>query len=175
MGCGKQGEGCMALGRKVLAAAAAVVWLGAAGAAAQDRVIEMVNPYPPGGATDLMGRTLMEGMAAHLGQRFIFLNRPGANGAIGTALVARAAPDGHMVLFTAAVSMVVNPLTQVQPGYTLASFDHLCQAFKSEMAIVTRQDSPFKSVGDLVRAAQAKPGAVSYGILGIGSIPHLAM
>ena len=147
----------------------------AAPASAQDRVTEIVNPYPPGGATDIMGRTLMEGMAAHLGQRFIFVNRPGANGAIGTAAIARAAPDGHALLFTAAVSMVVNPLTQANPGYTLKSFDHLCQTFKNEMVIVAHPQSPLKSVVDLVKAAKEKPGALNYGILGIGSIPHLAM
>lgn len=140
-----------------------------------ERVIEMINPYPPGGATDIMGRALMDGMATHLNSRFIFVNRPGANGAIGTVAAARAAPDGHTVLFTAAVSMVVNPLTQGQTGYTLKSFDHICQAFKNEMAIVARLDSPLKSVKDLVAAAHAKPGQLNYGILGIGSIPHLAM
>jgi tripartite-type tricarboxylate transporter receptor subunit TctC len=139
-----------------------------------DRVIEMVNPYPPGGATDVMGRALMDAMAAQLNSRLIFLNRAGANGAIGTSAVARAAPDGHTLLFTAAVSMVVNPLTQAQAGYTLKSFDHLCQTFKNEMAIISRRDSPLRTAGDLVKAAREKPGALSYGILGIGSIPHLA-
>ncbi len=140
-----------------------------------ERVIEMVNPYPPGGATDTMGRALAEAMGRSLGQHIVFINRPGANGAIGTASVARAAPDGYTLLFTAAVSMVVNPLTQKQTGYTFRSFDHLCQTFKNEMVIIARPDSPFKSVGDLVQAAKSKPGALSYGILGIGSIPHLAM
>jgi tripartite-type tricarboxylate transporter receptor subunit TctC len=140
-----------------------------------ERVVEMINPYPPGGATDIMGRALMDGMAAHLNGRFIFINRPGANGAIGTAAVARAPADGHTVLFTAAVSIIVNPLTQVQAGYTLQSFEHICQAFKNEMAIVVRADSPIRTVGDLIKAGQEKPGQVSYGILGIGSIPHLAM
>ena len=154
----------------------AVLW--SEHAAAQtypERVIEMVNPYPPGGATDTMGRALAEGLSAQLGQRFVFINRPGANGAIGTVAVARAAPDGHTLLFTAAVSMVVNPLTQAQTGYTLSSFEHICQTFKNEMVIVAHPDSPLKSVADLIKAANDKPGALSYGILGIGSIPHLSM
>ena len=140
-----------------------------------ERVIEMINPYPAGGATDTMGRALADGMSAQLGQRVIFLNRPGANGAIGTVAAARAAPDGYTVLFTAAVSMVVNPLTQAQTAPALKSFDHICQAFKNEMVIVTHPDSPLKSFGDLIKAGKEKPGAVSYGVLGIGSIPHLAM
>ncbi len=152
--------------------------MAAAPAAAQnfpERNIEMTNPYPAGGATDIMGRALADGMAGLLGVNIVFLNRPGANGAIGTAAVARAAADGHSLLYTAAVSMIVNPLTQGQTGYTLASFEHVCQTFKNEMAIVTRQDSPLRTVADLVKAAQAKPGALSYGVLGLGSIPHLAM
>jgi tripartite-type tricarboxylate transporter receptor subunit TctC len=140
-----------------------------------ERVIEMINPYPAGGATDTMGRALAEAMAAHLGQRIVFINRPGANGAIGTVAAARAAPDGYTLLYTAAVSMVVNPLTQQNPGYTLKSFDHICQAFKNEMAIIAHPDSPITSVADLIAAGKDKPGAVNYGILGIGSIPHLAM
>jgi tripartite-type tricarboxylate transporter receptor subunit TctC len=152
--------------------------LSATPAAAQTfpaRNIEMTNPYPAGGATDIMGRALAEAMAAHLGTNIVFLNRPGANGAIGTAAVARASADGHALLYAPAVAMIVNPLTQGQIGYTLKSFDHICQAFKNEMAIVTRLDSPIRSVADLVKAAQEKPGALSYGVLGIGSIPHLAM
>jgi tripartite-type tricarboxylate transporter receptor subunit TctC len=162
----------------VLAAAVlpAAVGAGTVGALAQgypERVVEMVNPYPPGGATDIMGRALAESLSAPLGQRVIVLNKPGANGAIGTAAVARAAPDGYTLLFTAAVSMVVNPLTQTQAGYTLGSFDHICQAFKNEMVIVVHPESPLRSVADLIRVGKEKPGALNYAILGIGSIPHL--
>ena len=152
--------------------------LGSSGAMAQgypERTVEIINPYPPGGATDTMGRALMEGLAAHFGQRFVFINRPGANGAIGTAQVARAAPDGYTLLFTAAVSIIVNPLTQAQSGYTLTSFDNICQTFKNEMVIVANPSSPIKSVADLIKAGKEKPGALNYAILGIGSIPHLAM
>jgi tripartite-type tricarboxylate transporter receptor subunit TctC len=157
--------------------AVAVLQVGSVPALAQiypDRVVEIVNPYPPGGATDILGRALMDGLASHFGQRFVFVNRPGANGAIGTAAVARANPNGHTLLFTAAVSMVVNPLTQPQAGYTVKSFDHICQTLSNEMALIVHPDSPIKSVADLVAAAKAKPEGLNYAILGIGSIPHLA-
>jgi tripartite-type tricarboxylate transporter receptor subunit TctC len=140
-----------------------------------ERVVEIVLPYSPGGGADLQGRALAEGLSAALGQRFLIINKQGANGAIGTAAVARAAPDGYTLLFTAAVSMVVNPLTQPQTDYTIKSFDHLCQTFKNEMAIVVHPDSPLKSVRDLVAASKQQPGGLNYGILGIGSIPHLVM
>jgi tripartite-type tricarboxylate transporter receptor subunit TctC len=163
--------------RQAVAALAAALCFGSGAVYGQgypDRTVEIVNPYPPGGATDTMGRALMEGLAAQLGQRFVFVNKPGANGAIGTVQVARAAPDGYSLLFTAAVSMVVNPLTQPQAGYTLKSFDHICQTLKNEMVLVAHPDSPIKSVGDLIKTAREKPGALNYAILGIGSIPHLA-
>lgn len=161
-----------------MAAIAAVV-MAAPAALAQtypSKPVEIINPYPPGGATDIMGRALAEGFVKEFGRPFIVINRPGANGAIGTAAVARAAPDGYSLLFTAAVSIIVNPLTQPQAApYTHDSFDHLCQTFKNEMVIVAHPDAPYRSVADIVKAAKAKPGALNYGILGIGSIPHLSM
>jgi tripartite-type tricarboxylate transporter receptor subunit TctC len=165
--------------RCLIAMAVAAVCVGAPNAGAQtypSKPIEIVNPYPPGGATDIMGRALMDGLSKEFKHPFVFVNRPGANGAIGTNAVARAQPDGHSLLFTAAVSIVVNPLTQPQAApYTHKSFDHLCQTFKNEMVIVVHPESPFKSVADIVKAGKEKPGAVNYGILGIGSIPHLSM
>jgi tripartite-type tricarboxylate transporter receptor subunit TctC len=103
------------------------------------------------------------------------INKAGATGAIGTAAVARAAPDGYSLVFTAAVSMTVLPLSNKQVGYDHKSFEPICQTFKNEMVIVAKPDSPFRSVADLVAAARAKPGAVNYGHLGVASIPHLAM
>jgi tripartite-type tricarboxylate transporter receptor subunit TctC len=149
----------------------------AAPAIAQDypaRVVEIVNPYPPGGATDILGRALMEGLAAETKGRFVFVNRAGANGGIGTAAVARANPDGYTLLFTAAVSIVVNQVTQKDAGFTVKSFDHICQTLSNEMVLVVHPDSAIKTVADLIAAAKAKPGALNYAILGIGSIPHLA-
>jgi tripartite-type tricarboxylate transporter receptor subunit TctC len=140
-----------------------------------NRVVEVVLPYPPGPSVHTMGLALTDGLSAQLGQRFILVNRPGANGAIGTAAVARAKPDGYSLMFTAAVSMVVNPLIQAQTGYTLESFEHICQTFKNEMVLVVRPDSPFGSVAALIAAGREKPDALNYGILGIGSIPHLAV
>jgi tripartite-type tricarboxylate transporter receptor subunit TctC len=139
-----------------------------------DRTVEIINPYTPGGATDIMGRALMDGLASELKSRFVFSNRAGANGTIGTAAVARANPDGYTLLFTAAVSMVVNPMTQKDIGYSLNSFDHICQAISNEMVLTAHPDSPIKTVADLLAAAKAKPGGLNYAILGVGSIPHLA-
>src|SRR5262245_29631848 len=131
----------MKQGRKITTTAIAVLatTLANSDVSAQNypnRVVEVILPYPPGPSVHTIGLALTEGLSAHLGQRFILVNRPGANGAIGTAAAARAAPDGHTLMFTAAVSMVVNPLIQAQTGYTLGSFEHICQTFKNEMVLV---------------------------------------
>jgi tripartite-type tricarboxylate transporter receptor subunit TctC len=139
-----------------------------------ERVIEMVNPYSPGGATDILARGLAEGLSEQLGKRVIVVNKAGATGSIGTAAVARAAPDGYTLLFTAGVAMVVNPLTQPQAGFTLSSFDHICQTLKNEMVMIVPPDSPFRSVKDIIKAAKDRPGMLNYAVLGIGSVPHLA-
>jgi tripartite-type tricarboxylate transporter receptor subunit TctC len=150
----------------------------ATSAAAQnfpERPIEVTVPFSPGAVTDVLGRALAEGMSQKLGRRVLVVNKAGATGAIGSAAVARATPDGYSLLFTAAVSMTVLPITNKQVGYDHKSFEPICQAFKNEMVIVVHPDSPFHSVADLVAAAKAKPGAVNYAHLGVASIPHLAM
>lgn len=158
--------------------AAAAVAAGITGVTAQtypDRPVEVTVPFSAGAVTDVLGRALAEGLSAHLGQRVIVVNRPGATGAIGSAAVARAAPDGYSLLFTAAVSMTVVPLQNKQVGYDLKAFEPICQTFKNEMVIVVRPDSAIKTAADLIAAARARPGRVNYGHLGVASIPHLAM
>jgi tripartite-type tricarboxylate transporter receptor subunit TctC len=140
-----------------------------------ERPIEVTVPFSPGAVTDVLGRALAEGLGATLGQRAIVVNKAGATGAIGASAVARAAPDGYSLLFAPAVSLTVLPLSNKQVGYDLKAFDPICQTFKNEMVIVVNPKSPFKSVGELVAAARARPGAVNYGHLGVASIPHLAM
>lgn len=139
------------------------------------RPVEITVAFSPGAVTDILSRSLAEGLSQQLAQRFLVVNKPGATGAIGTTAVARAAPDGYSLLFTPAVSITVVPLQNKQVGYDLKAFDPICQTFKNEMVIVTKPNSAFKSVSDIVAAAKARPGAVSYGHLGIASIPHLAM
>jgi tripartite-type tricarboxylate transporter receptor subunit TctC len=139
------------------------------------RPVEITVAFSPGAVTDILSRSLAEGLSQQLGQRFLVVNKPGATGAIGTTAVSRAAPDGYSLLFTPAVSITVLPLQNKQVGYELKAFDPVCQTFKNEMVIVTKPDSPFKSVAEIVVAAKGKPGAVTYGHLGVASIPHLAM
>ena len=165
-------NGMFAIGTAIAGAAVAT----SAGAQSYpDRPIEITVPFSPGAVTDVLGRALAEGLTQQLGQRVLVINKAGATGAIGTAAVARAAPDGYSLLFTAAVSMTVLPISNKQIGYDHKSFDPICQTFKNEMVIVVKPDSAFRSVADLVAAAKQKPGGINYGHLGVASIPHLAM
>lgn len=164
--------------RRAIAIPAAAFMLAATaafGEAFPDRPIEMTVPFSPGAVTDVLGRALADGMSTELGQRVVVVNKAGATGAIGSAAVARASPDGYTLLFSPAVSLTVLPLSNRQIGYSLKSFEPVCQAFKNEMVMVVNQASPFRTVGELVAAARAKPGAITYGHLGVASIPHLAM
>jgi len=139
------------------------------------RPIQIVNPYPAGGATDLMARALAAGLAARFGQPVVVVNRDGAAGAIGTAGVARAAPDGYTLAFVPALVLSVLPVTQPNSGLRADSLRPVCQMFSNAQAIAVRADSPWRSLGELVAAARAAPGRVTYGSLGVASIPHLAM
>ena len=122
-----------------------------------------------------MGRVLADGFSARLGKPFIIVNKPGANGVLGTADVARANPDGYTLLHTATYSITVQPLTNKEIGYTAKSFTPICQTFKNDQVVVVPPNSPLKTAHDLIAAAKKKPGAMTVGIPGIATIPHLAM
>jgi tripartite-type tricarboxylate transporter receptor subunit TctC len=170
----------MATMRNRLAVAATMAFaLGAAtGAAAQDypeRVVQIIVPATPGSSADILGRVLADGLSAQLGKPFIIIDKPGANGVLGTADVARSKPDGYTLMHGATYSITVQPLTDKEAGYTYKSFTPICQTFKNDQVIVVPPNSPLKTARDIVEAAKAKPGALNVGIPGIATIPHLAM
>lgn len=148
-------------------------------AAAQDypnRVVQIVNPYQAGSTTDVLARGLALGLSSRLGQQFVIMNRAGAGGATGSASVARAEPDGYTLLFAPALVLSVYPAERpVETGYKPDALVPVCQTFANAMVLAVRTDSPFRSLADLVKAAQEKPGALNYGHQGIATIPHLAM
>ena len=150
----------------------------ASGAVAQgypERVVQIIAPATAGSSADILGRVLADGFSSRLGKPFIIVNKPGANGVLGTADVARANPDGYTLLHTAIYSITVQPLTNKETGYTYQSFTPICQTFKNDQVVVVPPNSPLKSARDLIEAAKKKPGALNVGIPGIATIPHLAM
>src|SRR6185312_2326821 len=107
-----------------------------------------------------------DGMAAKLGQRLVVLNKPGGSGILGTAEVARAKPDGYMLMHGAAFSITVQPLTERQTGYTADSFTPICQTFKNDQVIVARQGT-YKNMAEIMAASKAKPGGLNVGSPGL--------
>ena len=161
---------------RFLALAAALVVTPAAGQEAfPSRALQIILPYAPGNTTDLLARALAAEMSSLLGRPVVVVNREGAAGAVGSAVAARAAPDGHTLLFVPALVASVLPATQPSSGLTPASFRPVCQTFNNTMALVVRPDSPITDLRGLQTMARESPGRVTYGTLGATSIPHLAV
>ncbi len=139
------------------------------------RPVQIILPYAPGNTTDLLVRALAAEMTPLLGRPVPVMNREGAAGAVGSAVAARAAPDGYTLLFVPALVASVLPVTQPSSGLRADSFRPICQTFNNTMAVVTRPDSPVTDLRALQALARARPGGVTYGTLGATSIPHLAM
>ena len=137
--------------------------------------IKLVVGYAAGGPTDVIARIVAKDMSATLGQAVVVENRTGANALIATQEVKRSAPDGYTLLVTT-LSHNVNPLllgdkAQYDP---IKDFTPITLVCLLPMVVVTRADSPFNSVQELVRAAKAKPGEISYASAGNGGSAHLA-
>jgi tripartite-type tricarboxylate transporter receptor subunit TctC len=139
------------------------------------RQIEITVTFAPGGALDILARALSDGLSQDLKQPVVVVNRLGAGGAIGSGAVSRARPDGHSLLFAPALVLSVVPIVQSGAGYQPDQLIPVCQTFETQMVVVVRPDSPHRTVGDVIAAAKASPGRLSYGHAGTGSIPHLAM
>lgn len=139
-----------------------------------DKPIRIVVPFAPGGGTDLIARTLGQVMAQELGQAVIIDNKSGGGTVIGTDAVAKSAPDGY-TLVMATFANAVNPSLLPKLPYSYdKSFTPVMLVGQSPNVLVVRADSPFKSVQDVVNAARANPGKLSFASQGSGTSAHLA-
>jgi tripartite-type tricarboxylate transporter receptor subunit TctC len=139
------------------------------------RPVRVIVPYLAGGAADIFARTLAQKLGDSLKHPFIVENRAGANGGIGTEFVAKSAPDGYTLLATASGPITVNPILYAKVPYDpVKDFAPVAQCTVYQYVLVTLAGSPIRSIADLVDAARAKPGALSYGSTGIGGGNHLA-
>ncbi|MGG5819003.1 Bug family tripartite tricarboxylate transporter substrate binding protein [Falsiroseomonas sp. HW251] len=150
--------------RTLLAAAPA---LGAAPAFAQGawpaNPIKGIVPFAPGSATDTVARLFADGMRESLGQAIVVENRAGANGLIGAEAVARAAPDGYTLMFgtnsTNAAAAALNRRVPFDPDRAFAPISTLCSV---PLIVAVRNDSPFRTLADLIAAAKARPEGLTY-------------
>ena len=157
----------------------AVIALALAGAAmAQNyptKAVRIVVPYPPGGGTDVVARTIAQKMNEMLGQPAIVDNRAGANGIIGTDQVAKAPADGYTVLITIA-SHAINPTLYAKLPYdTLADLAPVSLLAEYPFVITVHPSIPAKTLKDFVAFAKSRPGQLAYASSGNGSGPHLGM
>jgi tripartite-type tricarboxylate transporter receptor subunit TctC len=137
--------------------------------------VKFIVPFPPGGSVDPLGRLLAVKLTESLGQQFIVENKTGASGSIGTAFVAKSAPDGYtfaVVFDTHAVNPALIPNI---PFDTLKDLAPVMVVGTSPMVIVTNAGKPYKTFADVIAAAKAKPSTVTYGTVGAGSLGHLTM
>lgn len=160
------------LGAAALAIAAAVP------AVAQEypsKSIQFVVPYPPGGASDVVARTIGQKLSESWKQPVVIENRPGANGIIALSHVAKSAPDGYTLLMGNVGPNAINPSIYKQPYDTAKDFQPISLTNLVPLMLVVNASSGINSVQDLIAQAKANPGKFSYGTGGTGTAGHFAM
>lgn len=166
--------------RHLLRALAAAGLAAATGAQAQgqypDKVLKWVVPYPAGGGTDNLARTLADSMRASLGQQIVIDNRPGAATNIGAELVVRAKPDGYTVMSADNALLAFNEhLFKKLPFNPEKDFSYIGAIGKFPLALVVHPGFPAQTFPEFLAYVKANPGKVSYASVGNGSPHHLAM
>jgi tripartite-type tricarboxylate transporter receptor subunit TctC len=140
-----------------------------------DRVVRIVNPYPPGGSVDVMARILAQKLSDNLGQQFIVENRSGGGGNTGSDYVAKAEPDGYTLLFTAP-----GPLTVNQTLYTKLAFDPakdfapIALFATAPIVLIVNPAVPANNVQELIALAKKEPGKINFASAGNGTTNHLS-
>ena len=152
------------------AAAAAVAFHVSATAAAErdatypDRPIRLVVPFPPGGGTDLVSRTIQPALMTRLGQQIVIDNRGGAQGIVGTHIAASAAPDGYTLVIAEIGATAVGPaVTPNVPFDVVRDFAPITQLITQPYIMAINQSVPAKSLSEFVKLAHSKPGQLNYG------------
>lgn len=157
----------LALAAGIAPTAAAQAW--------PTKPVKVIAVFPAGGSVDQVSRILAQQLSVQTGQSFVVDNRGGASGSIGTAALAKSDPDGYTIGVVFDTHAVNPSLIPGLPFDTLKDLTPLMLIGTGGMALVTHVDQPYKSFRDVVAAAKAKPGSVSYGTIGGGSIGHLTM
>ncbi|MGK7862011.1 Bug family tripartite tricarboxylate transporter substrate binding protein [Falsiroseomonas sp. E2-1-a4] len=162
--------------RSLLALAASFPCLAVAQTARwPNRPLRLIVPFQPGAGPDLLARAYAPLLAELLGQPVMIENRAGASGLIGAEVAARAPADGYTLLLADAFVLTINPAIRANLPYDpIGSFDPVALVGADDSALVVRADSPFRRAADVLAAAKAWPGGLSYSSAGIGSSTHMA-
>ncbi len=138
------------------------------------RPIRFIVPFPPGGSTDTYARIIGVKLTEALGQPVVLDNRAGAGGALGAELAARATADGYTLVLGQDGNLVVGQAVRKQKNYnTITDFAPIALAVRTPQVIAVNDNSPLKTLGDLIAAAKANPGKLSYATAGTASSSHL--
>lgn len=144
----------------------------AAPALAQPRTLRVLVPYPPGGSADVLARAIAEQITAMGGRSAIVENRAGASGTIGALAVARAAPDGTTILQADGSPMSIL-LEAGRTQYRAEDFAPLMRLATSPFVLATRPDGPMRTLPEVIAAARAAPGRITYATPGVMSFAHV--
>ena len=139
------------------------------------RPVRIIVPSPPSGGTDIVARVLAQHFSNAFRQQFFVENRPGAGNVIGIEAAARAAPDGYTLLVSASTIALNSVLYKKVPYDPVRDFAPITLAATAPNILVVNPKLPIKSLADLIAAAKAQPGKLTYGTPGIGTSPHLCM
>jgi tripartite-type tricarboxylate transporter receptor subunit TctC len=159
------------------AAVAAVMAVAAGGAHAQSfpsKPVHIFVPYPPGGGVDVLTRTLGDVVSKQWGQSVVVENRPGAGGLIASQALVSSPPDGYTLIMVASGHATNAFLYSKLPYDTFKDFTPISLLASSPNVLLVRADSPFKTLADVIAAAKAKPGNLSFAHSGNGTSTHLA-
>lgn len=150
-------------------------WVGVAAQPATypDKPIRMVLPFPPGGPTDLVARVLAQKMSEQMGQQVVVDNKPGANGNIAAEMVAKAAPDGHTVLYNTSSIALSATLYQKLSYDVKTDFAPIALTAMIPLVLVVHPSLPVHNLAEFAAYLKSHEGQVSYGSAGNGNITHL--
>ena len=147
----------------------------AAGQSYPERVVRIVNPYPPGGSVDVMARILAQKLTDSLGQQFIVENRSGGGGNTGSESVAKAEPDGYTLLFTAPGPLTINPtLYGKLPFDPARDFVPIALFAIAPIVLMVHPSVPANNVPELIALAKKVPGTINFASAGNGTTNHLS-
>jgi tripartite-type tricarboxylate transporter receptor subunit TctC len=139
------------------------------------RPIRLVVPYAPGGVSDITGRIVAQKMSELLGQSVVVENRAGAGGMVGTASVAKSAPDGYTIVLSSLSAYAIGPRMVKAPLYDpVRDFTPIGSVALSPTVLTINHELPFHTLQQLIAFAQANPGKLTYGSSGIGSVAHIS-
>lgn len=139
------------------------------------RPVHLIIPFPPGGPTDVMGRTAAKAIGDRLGRPLVVENRAGAGGNLGTDAVAKAAPDGYTLGVSAISSLAIAPALYPKLPFDVArDLAPISLIGATPCSILAHPAAPFSDLAGLIAHAKANPGALTYGSSGIGTSAHLA-